>query len=83
VKGVLGLLKGFLEKSKVIIACASAVVSDIGVNDEQYDCSYLTNALPSAGVESVETNVEEKTVIVRAAQSVSPQTMLEKLETVR
>jgi hypothetical protein len=39
--------------------------------------------LPLAGVESVETNVEEKTVIVRAAQSVSPQTMLEKLETVR
>jgi hypothetical protein len=84
VKGVLGLSRGFLGRSKVRNAPLRAHrrSSDSRANDEQLS-SHLIDALPLAGVESVETNVEEKTVIVRAAQSVSPQTMLEKLETVR
>ena len=32
------------------------------------------------GVESVECNVEAKTVVVQASESVAPQVMLEKLE---
>jgi len=43
----------------------------------------LCSAPPFSGVTNIETNVEAKTVVVQAEDSVSPQVMLEKLEKVR
>ena len=78
------LSNGFWERWKVCLRCALAIrVTGVCSVFFLSRTLILTTCLCElAGVTDVDTNVEAKTVVVRADESVSPQLMLEKLQKV-